>query len=70
MGGWQYDILVKEFRWSPPVKGVTVTRSVERESEGGGGEGGREGGRGGGEKLMGVTVCQIDYHMRRGLMTE
>ena len=33
-------ILVKEFRWSPPVKGVTVTRSVERESEGGGGEGG------------------------------
>lgn len=31
---------MKEFRWSPPVKGVTVTRSVERESEGGGGEGG------------------------------
>ena len=33
--------MVKEFRWSPPVKGVTVTRSEERESEGGrGGEGG------------------------------
>ena len=30
----------------------------------------REGEGGGGEKLMGVTVCQIDSHMRRGLMTE
>ena len=40
MTEWR-GVVVKEFRWSPPVKGVTVTRSEERESEGGrGGEGG------------------------------
>ena len=45
MTEWR-GVVVKEFRWSPPVKGVTVTRSEERESEGGrggeGGEGGKE----------------------------
>ena len=49
-GVWRWEgvrILVKEFRWSPPVKGVTVTRSEERESEGGGGGEGGEGGKGG-----------------------